>query len=203
MSAIFSGEMMFNGPVIAQTNDLDPHGRNYTVANHCATIALGGEPSFHRLAHQIVDSTSRPAEQAQQLLDFVTWQIDYTGDGGMEIFRRPTEVLLSQLADCSGKTVLYASLLEQIDYPYLLVYFPLHIALALPGDFSSKNGMHFEHEGETYFFAETTSKGFLIGLSYFSPPLSEENIDFIQYPGRATRLYDVTNQDSLEFVKRN
>lgn len=202
LAAVFSGEKMFNGPALAKTHELNHEGQHYVVGNHCATISPKGEPSLQRLAARIIDSTATREEQAQQLLDFVTRHINYTGDAGMEIFRRPTEVLLSQKADCSGKVVLYASLLEQIDYPYLLVYLPRHIALAIPGDFSDKNGMHFVHEGETYYFAETTSKGFLIGLSYFNPPLQESNIEYLQYPGKATKLYDIANGDSLEFAKR-
>lgn len=202
LAAVFSGEMMFNGPALATTNDKNYQGQSYVVGNHCATISPKGEPSLRRLAARIIDSTASRETQAQQLLDFVTREISYTGDAGMEVFRRPTEVLLSKTADCSGKTVLYASLLEQIDYPYLLVYFPRHIALAIPGDFPTKNGMHFEHEGQTYYFAETTFKGFWIGLSYFSPPLREERIKYLQYPGKETRLYDVVNRDSLEFAKK-
>lgn len=202
MATVFSGEMMFNGPALAQSNEKNHQGQNYIIGNHCATISPKGEPSLQRLAAQIIDSTTTREKQAQQLLDFVTREISYTGDAGMEIFRRPTEVLLSSTADCSGKTVLYASLLEQIDYPYLLVYLPQHIALAIPGDFPKKNDMHFEHEGETYYFAETTLKDFKIGRTYLSSPYREEDIEYLQYPGKATKLYDVANRDSLEFAKR-
>lgn len=202
MGKIFSGEMMFNGPAVAQTHEKNYQGQSYVVGNHCATISPKGEPSLKRLVDKLIDTTDSRETQAQHLLDFVTRQISYTGDAGMEVFRRPTEILLAATADCSGKTVLYASLLEQIDYPYLLVYMPRHIAVAVPGDFSDKNGMSFEHEGERYYFAETTFKGFWIGQTYFSPPLSEEDISYLQYPGKATRLFDVANNDSLEFVKK-
>ncbi len=201
LADIYSRKMMFNGSAIAGIPDKNNPDQVSWIGNHCATISLAGEPSLLRLSSRIIDSTASREAQAQQLLDFVSRNITYTRDAG-ELFRNTAEILLGKKADCSGKVVLFASLLEQIDYPYLLVYLPRHIALALPGDFSRKNGMLFEHEGQTYFFAETTFPGFLIGSTYFSPPLSENDIEFLQYPGKETKLYDVVNGDSLEFVKK-
>jgi transglutaminase-like putative cysteine protease len=200
LSRIFSGEKLYNGPALVQAGVED--GRPVVIANHCATIVPKGEPSLARLVEQVCTPEASAEQQTQELLDFVSRQIDYTGDAGMEIFRKPSEVLLSGRADCSGKVVLYASLLAQAELPYLLVYVPRHICLAVPGDFPKRNRMHFEHEGQTYFIAETTLPGFQIGSTLLDLPILPEDVEYLQYPGKRTRFYEVATGDSLPFATR-
>ncbi len=191
---------LYNGPVLAEYTP-DPATEPVAIANHCATITPFGEPSLQRLVDQLTAGASSQEAKAQALLDFVTNEIGYTGLGGMEIFFRPNEVIFSQKADCSGKTVLYASLLEQAKIPYMLVYLPSHICVAVQGDFPTTNDMHFTHEGIQYTIAETTAEGFVIGESLLQMPITEDTFEFLQYPGKRTRLYDLAEKDSLPFLK--
>ena len=53
----------------------------------------------------------------QRLVDFVSNEIQYDYSeavGGRETLKRPNEVLFTRSGDCSNKTILLASLLEQI-----------------------------------------------------------------------------------------
>lgn len=116
-------------------------------ANHSALVARK-EESLERLAKRITQGATKPEERIQKLLTFVTDDIEYdeldaTRGGGL--LKRPSEVLLTGRATCSGKTILFASLLEQIGQKYLLAYMPAeppkpgHIAVLVRGNFPDAN----------------------------------------------------------------
>jgi len=58
-----------------------------------------------------------------------------------KVLKRPNEVLMTGNSDCSGLTILYASLLEQTEADYRLVYAPEHTTVAVAGNFPARNGM--------------------------------------------------------------
>lgn len=192
---------LYNSPalfVVGYTDD----GRQRVIANHAAPIARYGVPSLTDLVWQLTDSTQSMEMQAQALLDFVTQKIEYREYDKYEVFLKPHEVILSGRGDCSGKVVLFSSLLHQAQIPHLLVYQKAHICVAIPGDFPSRNGMSFEHQGQIYFIAETTVRGFRIGHTRFYPPSTPETFQYLQYPGKQTKLFDLSKQDSLPFATR-
>lgn len=189
---IYNGPILFNVPLSADTLGM--------TLNHSAPVAYGGNKVLQRLVNKLVSDTSNKKQSAQELLDFVTHEITYEDHGGFEIIMRPHEVLTTRRSDCSGKVVLYASLLEQLDIPYLLAYMPNHIAVFVAGDFSNENKLSFVHEGQAYSWAETTAPGFIIGESVFDQEISPAVIEQLQYPGFETRLFDVRTGDSLDFV---
>jgi len=197
LADFYTRKAIYDAPAIFE---LMENGKRYGIANHSAVIAKPGEKSLNSLIRQLIpDSVSREARY-QLLLDFVSEEIEYEYLDEYEIFFKPNEVLLRQKSDCSGKVVLYASLLEQMQLPYLLVYTEGHILVAVPGDFSIRNGIHFDHDGERYYFAETTLKGFQIGKSMAFPTLGEKDIQYLQKGGKNTRLYDYQKGDSLDFM---
>jgi len=188
---------LYDSPAIFVWNG--PRGRT-SIANHMAPIAKPDEPTLIPLVNQLAPDSLTPKARAQALLTFVTDEIAYEDHGRYEIFMKPHETILSGQSDCSGKVVLYASFLEQIGYPYLLLYMQGHICLAIPGDFPESNEMSFEHEGTKYYMAETTVPGFIIGETRTIPSLGEADIEFIQEPGYDTKLFEVSTQDSLGFL---
>ena len=82
----------------------------------------------------------------QRVLDFVSREIRYDQREAaydFELLKRPNEVLMSGESDCSNKTILLGSMLEQLGEDYLFVYLPHHITVAVPqGDFSSDTRCH-------------------------------------------------------------
>jgi hypothetical protein len=188
---------LYNSPAIFAYELFDG---TRTIANHVAPIALPGEPSLTAFVQQLLPDSLPPEAQAQRLLDFVTEEIDYEFHGRREIFMKPHETLLHGQSDCSGKVVLFASLLEQIDYPYLLVYLDNHICVGLPGDFSPQNGLYFDHDSVRYAIAETTVAGFEIGQTRLVEPITEAEIRFLQAPGHQSKLYHFTRGDSIGFL---
>ncbi|RPI17138.1 MAG: transglutaminase domain-containing protein [Ignavibacteriae bacterium] len=162
-------------------------GKNVYMANHGSLVGIKDEPSLKRFAQQITGSETNREKIAQMLLDFVINNIQYNVHEGMgvyEVLKRPNEVLMSGNSDCSGLTILYASLLEQYGIEYRLVYMQHHICLGIEGSFLKTNNLDFEYEGKTFSVAETTAKGFRIGTTRLVNGFSTDEIIFIQKPGK-------------------
>lgn len=191
----------YNSPALALAPG--PGDISYVIANHAAPMSDVGDPILERFIDNLLSTKQKTQlDTAQALLDFVTQSIRYTHHGDLEIFMRPIDVLLAGEADCSGKVILYGSLLNQVDIPFLLVYLDGHITIGVEGKFSKNNGMFFIHEGETYTLAETTAEGFEIGQSELMEPMETWHYKFLQKPGRTEKLYDLWKNDSLEFADR-
>lgn len=164
---------------------------NKYMANHGAYISVKGEPSLTRLLKQIINDNDNNELKAQKLLDFVTGVIKLSQTeayGGYEIMKRPNEVLMSGVSDCSGLTILYASLLEQAGINYRLVYFPGHIAAAVEGNFHNNNNLQIKYENIIYSIAEVTINGFRIGETVLMNKDVINEITYIQKPGRDSKI---------------
>ncbi len=180
----------------------DTHGRNIILPNHGALVAKVGEPSVERLACQI---TGGRLDSAQSLLDFVSENINYSdieAAGRFETLKRPNEVFLTGNSDCSGKAIALCSLYEQAGIPQLLVYLKdvvglCHVAPAIQGDYSSRNGLNFEYDGERYFIAESTAEGFQIGKSKLNRDFDIRNIRYVQRPGADSKIIDLKTGEEL------
>lgn len=123
-----------------------------------------------RLAERLTENLSTNELKAQALLDYITTQIDYSYEDywfNSEVVKRAYETLLSGDGDCSSKTVLYASLLEQCDIPYCLLYYDGHVNVGVKGDFPNINGYAKTVKGTQYAVAEATIDGFTIGETVF------------------------------------
>ncbi|MBZ0202926.1 MAG: hypothetical protein K8I03_07920 [Ignavibacteria bacterium] len=164
---------------------------NKYLADHGSFVSKPKEPSLLRLVSQLAKEEKDKNRIAQILLDFVTTNIKYNRDegaGNYEVMKRASEVLMTGNADCSGLTILYASLLEQAEINYLLVYFQGHIAVGVEGKFPSDNNLNFDFEGTNYTLAETTAKGFVIGLTRLQKDVITNDITFVQRPGKNSQL---------------
>ncbi len=105
--------------------------------------------------------------------------------------KRPNEVLLTGVSDCSGLTILYASLLEQAGFEYRRGYFTGHIAVAVKGNFPTRNKMTITYNNETFHLAETTVKGFKIGVTELLQKDLTTELRYIQKPGKGSQIIDV------------
>lgn len=169
-------------------------------ANHAAVVTKGVEPSLKRFANKLIGSETNKEKQAQIFLHFVTNEIAYDSIEGYkittDILKKANEVLLTKKSDCSGKTILYASLLEQIGMDYRLAYLKGHICVIVKGNFKNENNYVFEFENQNYFLAETTCPDFEIGIS----KLAEDPTDIlmIQKPDTVSNLYNYRNGLKIE-----
>ena len=155
--------------------------------NHGAMVSIKNEPSLQRFAKQIIRQCKTHEQKIQTLLTFVTNQISYNFDeanSGGETLKRPNEVLMSKSSDCSGKTILFASFLEQINADYRLVYMSGHISVFVKGKFESRNKYLLKADGATFHLAETTCPDFIIGETILNDGTIFSFTQFIQKVGK-------------------
>ena len=197
-----SNKSVFGGYLDADTGT-DRYGRHTVIANHGAFVAKKGESSLERLVSSLTRNESTDEGKTQRLLDFVTEELKYDfsdANSIAEVLKRPNEVLMTGGSDCSGKVILYASLLEQTDVDYRLVYINGHITVAVEGNYENRNRLSFNIGDTTYSIAETTARGFQIGRSRLSRDLGIEDIKYIQRPGEDSKIYDAKTGKALPFL---
>ena len=200
-----NNKQVYGGRLAASTNPkID--GKAIMFGNHGAMVARADEPSLKRLVAQILgdapENLSREAK-IQKLLDFVTNQIAYDYNealGRQETLKRPNEVLMTRTSDCSNKTILMASFLEQIGEDYILLYCPRHITVGVPqGAFPYENNLSFEWEGKNYIVAETTLPSFQIGKTRVADTLLLNTVNYVQRPKNSEIIFEAHTFRPLEF----
>lgn len=177
----------------------------YMFANHGIMVSKPDEPSLNRLIGQLMQGVADNREaKIQRLVDFVSNEIEYSfteATAPQEKLKRASEVLMTRSADCSNKTILLASLLEQINEPYILLYYPRHITVAVPqGGFSNENKLDFTWEQKNWVIAETTAAGFQIGTSMLQDDSTFRRVNFVQNPKLSNVIYDAHSYEVLKFL---
>lgn len=173
-------------------------------ANHGIMVGKPNEPSLQRLVNDLLKDVGDNREnKIQRLVDFVSNEIEYSYSeaiGGGETLKRPNEILMTRNGDCSNKTILLASLLEQIGEDYLLLYCPKHITVAVPqGNFTNENKMDFEWEKKNWLIAETTLPNFQVGKTLVKDFIKITPVNFVQRPKEKNLIFDAHSLRVLEF----
>ncbi len=199
-----NNSVVYGGRLIAQQGERT--NRPMTVfANHGIMIAKGEEPSLKRLTDALLKDVGPDREtRIQRLVDFVANEIEYSyteAVGRRETLKRPNETLMTRNGDCSNKTILLASLLEQIGEEYILLYCPQHITVAVPmGNFPNENKVDFEFDSKLWAVAETTVRGFQVGRSKVDRPEILQLVNYVQDPKSMDIIYDVNSGEFLKFL---
>jgi hypothetical protein len=175
-------------------------------ANHGIMVAKPNEPSLQRLISQLLkdESIANDREKKiQRLVDFVSNEIEYSyteAVGGRETLKRANETLMTRSADCSNKTILLASLLEQIGEEYILLYCPQHITVAVPqGNFANENKLDFTWNGKPWLIAETTLPGFQVGKTHITEYTKMTTVNYVQVPRQTDVIFDANSFNLLKF----
>ena len=198
-----NNSQLYGGRLYAQI----PNGGDVTTivfANHGIMVARPEEPSLKRLVDQLLKDVP-PVREAriQRLLDFVSNEIAYSyteAVGARETLKRPSETLMTRNGDCSNKTILLASLLEQINEEYILLYCPRHITVAVPqGNFVNENKLDFTWSGKPWMIAESTVAGFQIGTSRVQEARILNKVEYVQDPKISEVIFDANSFASLKF----
>ena len=156
-----------------------------------AFTAYPGEPTLKVLTQQLTDPTSPQEKRAQQLLNFVTTEIKFDADKQkpMQLIKKPNEILMTGSCGLHGRVILLASLLEQTDIDYYIVYTADQAALVVEGDFPQQRGaLDLKINGRSYHLADISNGSFTIGSA---APFSASDIRYIQRPGINSRIYDL------------
>ncbi|MBX3242944.1 MAG: transglutaminase domain-containing protein [Acidobacteria bacterium] len=176
----------------------------YVFANHGIMVAKPEEPSLKRLAETLLSEVGAGREERiQRLVDFVSNEIEYSYTEAVapsEKLKRASETLMTRNGDCSNKTILLASLLEQIGEEYLLLYSPRHITVAVPqGNYVNDNGLDFTWENKQWLIAETTLAGFQIGFTQVKEARLLTKVNYVQTPRLTDLIFDANSFETLKF----
>lgn len=196
-SQIYRGRMVMKAPARKDEPQM-------VFANHGIMVARPGEPSLKRLADELLKDVGDNREaRIQRLVDFVSAEIEYSFTEAVapqEKLKRASETLMTRSADCSNKTILLASLLEQINEEYVLLYCPRHITVAVPqGNFANENKLDFTWSGKPWMIAETTLPGFQIGVTRVQDSNKLTFVNYVQDPKLSEVIYDASSFEVLTF----
>jgi hypothetical protein len=107
---------------------------------------------------------------------------------------------MTRNGDCSNKTILLASLLEQIGEEYILLYCPRHITVAVPqGNYPNDNSLDFKWDKRSWMIAETTLAGFQIGYTKVQDFTRLTTINYVQDPKLSEIIFDANSFETLKF----
>lgn len=197
-----NNSQVYGGRLIAGTEMRENHP-TILFANHGIMVAKPDEPSLKRLAAAIIGDATDRETKIQRLTDFVSNEIEYSyteAVGASETLKRAPETLMTRTADCSNKTILLASLLEQIGEEYILLYCPQHITVAVPrGNFANSNKIDFEWNGKPWLIAETTLPGFQIGITNVQDYARLTKVEYVQSPKQSEIIFDASSYAVLKF----
>jgi hypothetical protein len=198
---------LFGGRMRARTGE-SRGGLPVVFANHGAFVARPEESSLRRLVGELTRDIPADGEGArearvQRVLDFVSREITYNlreATYNFEMLKRPNEVLMTGESDCSNKTILLGSLLEQLGEDYLFVYTPDHITVAIrQGGFPARNGLSLEWDGQTWLIAEGTFPGFRIGIDRVREEERLKQFRYVQRPRDRNVIFDLATGRQLLF----
>jgi predicted transglutaminase-like cysteine proteinase len=167
---------------IPQNDNLNPNSKMVSfVTNGEEIINTLSEKLYSHAITQGFDST----ETANFILHFVQKNIDYAFDnqtkGQDEYWRFPIETLVEQKGDCEDTSVLYATILKNLDYDTSLLFYSWkennerigHLAVGL--NLIYEQGDYVTDENNVkYYYCETTAENFNIGEIPNDPPQIQE-----------------------------
>lgn len=198
-----NSSQLYGGRIItkAPTRSNEPQ---YVFANHGIMVAKPGEPTLKRLVDELLKDIGDNREaRIQRLVDFVSNEIEYSYTEAVaptEKLKRASETLMTRNGDCSNKTILLASLLEQINEEYILLYCPRHITVAVPqGNYPNDNGLDFKWDKRNWMIAETTLAGFQIGYTKVQDFTRLTTINYVQDPKLSEIIFDANSFETLQF----
>lgn len=199
-----TNSMIYGGRMLTQVPERSFKPSMF-FANHGIMVAKPDEPSLKRLADDILKNAGPDREaRIQKLVDFVSNEIEFSYSealGGRETLKRGNETLMTRTGDCSNKTILLASLLEQIGEDYILLYCPRHITVAVPqGNFQNTNKLDFTWDSKNWMIAETTLAGFQIGQTLVNEPRLLTRVEYVQNPKNADVIIDANSFEVLKFL---
>ncbi len=105
------------------------------------------------------------SQQTVNLVIAFVQSLPYTSDDVTTAFdeyvRYPLETLVDGGGDCEDTSILTSALLGAMNNEVVLLNFPGHVAVGVNVD---AFGSYFSHEGENYYYLETTGEGWEIGV---------------------------------------
>ncbi|MCB0712005.1 MAG: hypothetical protein KDD67_06715 [Ignavibacteriae bacterium] len=178
----------------------EPSTLQNSMAYYGTLVAMKEEPSLTRLVdtllQNLMDEEKQREERIQKLLDFVSNDIhspavNENGFAPVDPPRRSTETLMFGKGAGENKSILFASLLEQIGEEYLFVIVDSDLSVAIPrGNFPKSNGHIFKWRDREWVSCEPSIPGFKIGIDYIPDYYTFAEITWLQRPSDPRGFYD-------------
>ena len=152
---------------------------NFATVNDTVLVSLADELSI------IASKNGYNAiETVNFVMSFVQQNIQYLEDNASknqeEYWRYPIETLVDEQGDCEDTSILFSSLIENLDYDAVLLFYIIddtigHLATGVAG-VNIPGGFFVPYLNESYYYCETTSVGFTVGEKPEDVPDTPEKI---------------------------
>ena len=127
-----------------------------------------------QILSQIIEEFKKQGQEHNFTSDQIVFNIisfiqalPYTSDsvttGYDEYPRYPIETLVDGGGDCEDSSILAAALISEMGYGVILLEFPDHVAIGVKGE-ENIGDVYYEYNGSKYYYVETTSSGYSIGV---------------------------------------
>jgi hypothetical protein len=184
-----------------------PDTRNYgqdTLYNYGTIVAKQGEGSLERFVNDLTKDINASDPQArekkiQRLADLVSREIAPSPEEiPLKVIKRASEVLMTGEGEYPARAVLLASLLEQLQEDYVLVYSKDFLTVAVKqGQFPAKNEYQIKFEGAIWPVIDTSVPGFRVGLD--APKMRRGTVTYVQRPRQNSVITNLETGSSLPF----
>ena len=188
------------GRMAWQAGDYEVLTDSERIGNWYATVSKAGEPALERLARKLA-SDSSSGNGIQAMISLIAEEIDNEPMPAQAlVFKSAASALMTRAADRAGKAVLLASMLEQIDYPYLIAHGRGGPWIAVEQRDLGDVGVRFDWRGRSWLIVELTESSFRVGSDLPRTVTGAEDIVLLQDPAQGARVFD-REQGSLAVLR--
>lgn len=194
--------LMHNETVYGGMLEAIPDSRNYgqdILYNYGALVAKPSEGSMQRLVGDLTKDVGEREKKIQRLADLVSREIAPKPEEiPLKVVKRASEVLMTGEAEYPSRAVLLASMMEQLQEDYLLVYSKDFLTVAVKqGQFQAKNDSQIKFEGVVWLLIDTLTPGARIGVD--APKKRLGTVAYVQRPRENSVITNLNTGSPLPF----
>ena len=132
---------------------------------HFPPMAYKGAEALRKLINEFKDVMPKDWVQEKQVnfvlafVQAIPWTDDRT-TGYDEFYKNATETLAEGKGDCEDTSILFSAILSGLGFKSALLGLPGHLAVGVKGNF---RGYFVPYESNSYYYCETTNKGWKLG----------------------------------------
>ncbi len=193
---------MLNATIYGGMLEAIPDSRNYgedILYNYGALVSKPNEGSLKRFVSDLTKDVGEREQKIQRLADLITRELAVKPEEiPLKVVKRASEVLMTGEAEYPSRAVLLASMMEQLEEDYLLVYSKDFLTVAVKqGGFPAKNEFQIKFDGGIWLLVDTLTPGARIGLD--APKKRLGQVAYVQRPRENSVIKNLSTGSSLPF----
>jgi len=193
---------MLNATIYGGMLEAIPDSRNYgedILYNYGALVSKPSESSLKRFVAELTKDLNEREKKIQRLTDLITRELGPKPEEiPLKVVKRASEVLMTGEAEYPSRAVLLASMLEQLEEDYLLVYSKELLTIAVKqGQFPAKNEFQIKFEGGVWLLVDTLTPGARIGVD--APKKRLGQVAYVQRPNQNSVITNLNTGSPLPF----